>query len=40
MSDELERLRREIAAVLQQPEVRPDPDFKITRRTFMHRSLI
>src|SRR5262245_15428369 len=37
---ELERDRREIAAVLQQPGVRPDPDLKITRRTFIHRSCL
>jgi len=37
---ELERDRREIAAVLQQPGVRPDPDLKITRRTFLHRSCL
>ena len=37
---ELERDRREIAAVLQQPGVRPDPELKITRRTFLHRSCL
>jgi len=37
---ELERDRREIASVLQQPGVRPDPDLKITRRTFLHRSCL
>jgi 3',5'-cyclic-AMP phosphodiesterase len=37
---ELERERREIARVLQQPGVRPDPELKITRRTFIHRSCL
>ena len=37
---ELERDRREIARVLQQPGVRPDPELKITRRTFIHRSCL
>ncbi len=37
---ELERDRREIARVLQQPGVRPDPELKITRRTFVHRSCL
>ena len=39
MSDELDRLRREIESVLQQPGVRPDDSVEITRRTFVHRSL-
>jgi 3',5'-cyclic-AMP phosphodiesterase len=37
---ELERDRREIARVLQQPGARPDPELKITRRTFIHRSCL
>jgi 3',5'-cyclic-AMP phosphodiesterase len=37
---ELERDRREIAGVLQQPGVHPDPELKITRRTFIHRSCL
>ena len=37
---ELERDRRELARVLQQPGVRPDPELKITRRTFIHRSCL
>ena len=40
MSDELERLRREIHAELQKPGVRPDDSVQITRRTFVHRSLL
>jgi 3',5'-cyclic-AMP phosphodiesterase len=40
MSDELERARREIHSVLQQPGVRPDDSVQITRRTFVHRSLL
>ena len=40
MSDELDRLRREVHAVLQPPGVRPDDSLKITRRTFMHKSLL
>ena len=40
MSDELDRLRREIHAVLQPPGVRPDDSLEITRRTFIHKSLL
>ena len=40
MSNELERERREVHAVLQQPGVRPDDSVQITRRTFVHRSLL
>ena len=40
MSDELDRVRREMHSVLQKPGVRPDDDLKITRRTFMHRSAL
>ena len=40
MSDELDRVRREMHAVLQKPGVRPDDSVRITRRTFMHRSLL
>ena len=40
MSDELDRLRREMHAVLQPPGVRPDDSLEITRRTFIHRSLL
>jgi predicted MPP superfamily phosphohydrolase len=39
MSD-LEQDRREIAKVLNQPGVRPDPKLRITRRTFIHRSCV
>jgi Icc protein len=39
MSD-LEQDRREIASVLQQPGVKPDPSLKLTRRTFIHRSCL
>lgn len=39
MSD-LEQDRREIAKVLNQPGVRPDPTLRITRRTFIHRSCL
>ena len=34
MSDELDRERREMHAVLQQPGVRPDNSVQITRRPF------
>src|ERR1700730_7451409 len=37
---ELDRVRREMAAVLQQPGVHPDPSLRITRRTFVHRSCL
>jgi len=37
---ELEQDRREIATVLNQPGVRPDPTLRITRRTFIHRSCL
>jgi len=37
---ELEKARREIATVLQQPGLRPDPSVKLTRRTFIHRSCV
>ena len=37
---ELEKDRREIAKVLNQPGVRPDPKLRITRRTFIHRSCL
>ena len=37
---ELDRERREMAAVLQQPGVGPDPKMRITRRTFIHRSCL
>ena len=40
MSDELDRLRREMHAVLQRPGVRPDDSLKITRRMFVHKSLL
>lgn len=39
MSD-LERERREIAAVLQQPGAAPDPSFRLARRTFLHKSCL
>ena len=35
---ELDRERREMAAVLQRPGVRPDRSLRCTRRTFIHRS--
>jgi 3',5'-cyclic-AMP phosphodiesterase len=37
---ELEQNRREIATVLNQSGVRPDPTLRITRRTFIHRSCL
>jgi len=37
---ELDKVRREMAAVLQQPGVRPDPSLRITRRTFVHKSCL
>ncbi len=40
MSDELDRVRREMHAVLQTPGVRPDDSLRLTRRTFMHRSML
>ena len=36
----LTALRREMHAVLQPPGVRPDDSLKITRRTFIHKSLL
>jgi Icc protein len=39
MSD-LEHDRRQIAAALDPPGLRPDPSLQITRRTFIHRSLL
>ena len=36
----LDRERREMAAVLRQPGVGPDPKMRITRRTFIHRSCL
>ena len=37
---ELDHVRREMATVLQQPGVCPDPSLRITRRTFIHRSCL
>ena len=37
---ELDRERREMAAVLQGSGVGPDPKLKISRRTFIHRSCL
>jgi calcineurin-like phosphoesterase family protein len=37
---ELDKARREMAAVLQQPGVSPDPSVRLTRRTFVHKSLL
>jgi 3',5'-cyclic AMP phosphodiesterase CpdA len=37
---ELDKVRREMAAVLQAPGVRPDPKLSLTRRTFVHRSCL
>jgi len=37
---ELDKVRREMAAVLQAPGARPDPKLKLTRRTFVHRSCL
>ncbi len=37
---ELERERREMDMVLRRPGARPDPSLRITRRTFLHRSLL
>ncbi|HET9295868.1 MAG TPA: metallophosphoesterase, partial [Candidatus Binatia bacterium] len=39
MSD-LERERREAARELNKPDDRPDPSLKITRRTFLHKSIV
>ena len=37
---ELDRERREMAAVLQRPGARPNASLRITRRTFIHRSCL
>src|SRR5437879_7396403 len=37
---ELDKVRREMVAVLQQPGVHPDPSLRITRRTFVHKSCL
>ena len=37
---ELDRERREMAAKLQRPGLRPDPSLRITRRTFIHKSCL
>jgi Icc protein len=37
---ELERERREMDRVLRRPGVRPDPSLRLTRRTFLHKSLL
>jgi 3',5'-cyclic AMP phosphodiesterase CpdA len=37
---ELDKVRREMAAVLQAPGARPDPKLKLTRRTFVHQSCL
>ncbi len=37
---ELDKVRREMATVLQQPGAHPDPSLRITRRTFVHKSCL
>jgi 3',5'-cyclic-AMP phosphodiesterase len=37
---EFERIRREMHKALNKPGARPDPALRVTRRTFLHRSLI
>src|ERR1044071_7107389 len=38
--NDLERERREAEIELNQPDKRPNPSLKITRRTFLHRSIV
>jgi Icc protein len=38
--DHLQQERREMARTLQTPGARPDPSLQITRRTFLHKSLL
>ncbi len=40
MSDDLERERRDIHATLHKPGVRPDDSVRISRRTFVHKSML
>lgn len=40
MSDDLERERREIHAKLHKPGLRPDDSVRISRRTFVHKSML
>ena len=37
---ELKHERREMDQVLRQPGAHPDPSFRISRRTFLHKSLL
>ena len=37
---EIQRTRREMDAELRKPGERPDPSLAITRRTFLHKSLL
>ena len=38
--DHLQDERREMARTLQTSDARPDPSLQITRRTFLHKSLL
>jgi 3',5'-cyclic-AMP phosphodiesterase len=38
--DHLQQERREMAGMLETPGARPDPSLQITRRTFLHKSLL
>ncbi len=38
--DHLSNERREIVQTLQAPDTRPDPSLRVTRRTFLHKSLL
>src|SRR3546814_13892831 len=40
MSDELLKLRREMDRVLRKPGARPDRSTTLTRRTFLHKSVL
>ncbi len=37
---ELDKIRREMATVLQEPGARPDPSLRLTKRTFIHKSCL
>ena len=37
---ELDKIRREMATVLQKPGVHPDPSMRLTKRTFIHKSCL
>jgi 3',5'-cyclic-AMP phosphodiesterase len=37
---ELDKIRREMATVLQKPGLHPDPSLRLSRRTFIHKSCL